>query len=237
MLAYGEPPAEAHRDFYKPAEVGANHEWFVAENRAVLAAGGPRDSTSLSTFDAARIQLLEYITLERAALRSVQRGTQLVIAEGVTTTRRQLQRWQRLVAATTDEYVLHDEAGVKLESLREHIRHHPTTRDPGALEAQVHRNLATFQSLIDAASDRVLILLSTLFGVVAALSLASVVRLIAHGAFGVGGPTTDFENRHVTLSILIDVGVILVLAVVSFVVMRRANRLRPPRARGRGPRA
>jgi hypothetical protein len=214
----------------KPAETGYEHDWFIGENRAVLALAGTRERSRIGTFDALRTQTLEYLTLQRAALRAVQRATQLTITERRTISRGQLQQWQRLVAALTDEYVLHDQVAAIFRPLRKQMKENPLLRDPDSLEAQVRQNLATFQDVIEAASHRVAIILSGLFGVVAAITLAPLAHEIELTVFQTSGSVSTFNNHHVVLSIAIDAVLLAFVALISFILITRANRLRWPKA-------
>ncbi len=228
-LTYGTKVDPGDDLFLKPAETGYEHNWFIGENRAVLALVGTRDRSRIGTFDTLRTQTLEYLTLQRAALRAVQRATQLTITERRTISRGQLQQWQRLVAALTDEYVLHDQVASILRPLRKHMKENPHLRNPDGLEAQVRQNLATFHDVIEAASHRVAIILSGLFGIVAAITLAPLAHEIELTVFQTNGSVSTFNNDHVVLSIVIDVLLLLVVALISFILITRANRLRWPR--------
>ncbi|HWY90126.1 MAG TPA: hypothetical protein VNY31_05585 [Solirubrobacteraceae bacterium] len=228
-LAYGTRLDARESALLTPAETGYGHDWFIGENRAVLALAGGRDRSALDTFDALRTQTLEYLTLQRAALRAVQRATQLTITERRTINRKQLQEWQRLVAALTDEYVLHDQVATVLRPLRKHMAENPLLRDPDTLAMQVRQNLGTFQDLIEAASHRVAIFLSGLFGVVAAITLAPLAHEIELAIFQTGGSVSGFNDRHIVLSIGVDVLLLLVVAAMSFGLIARTNRLRWPK--------
>lgn len=228
-LAYGTRRSPQDGRFLTPAEAGFEHDWFIGENRSVLALVGPHDRTTLGTFDSLRIEVLEYLTLQRAALRAVQRGTQVTITEGVTISRTQLQQWQRLVAALTDEYVLHDQVARLLRPLRKHMKDDPRLRDPATLEAQVRQNLETFQNVIEAASHRVAIILSGLFGVVAAITLAPLAQELELAVFQTGGSVSTFNSHHIVLSIAIDALLLVMVAVISTLLITRANRLRWPK--------
>jgi hypothetical protein len=228
-LAYGIEQPGCDEYFLRPAESGHDHDWIFGENRAVLSIAEQKPRTSMDTYDAMRIQVLEYLTLQRAALRSVQRGTQLVITEQESVGRDRLQGWQRLVSALTDEYVLHDQVALILGPVRAHMTSNPRLRDPASLEAQVRQNLETFQALIDAASNRVAIVLSGLFGVVAALTLAPLAREIELAVFRTRGTASNYETVHPVLSIAIDAVLLFVVALVCVFLIGNANRLRRAR--------
>lgn len=228
-LVYGTNVDPRDSALKRPAETGHNHDWFIGENRAVLVLRGARDRNMIGTFDALRTQTLEYLTLQRAALRSVQRATQLSITERRTINRGQLQQWQCLVAALTDEYVLHDQVATTLRPLLREMKENPLLRDPATLEAQVRQNLGTFLEVLDAASHRVAIILSGLFGVVAAITLAPMARDLELTVFKTGGSVSGFNDRHLVLSIAIDALLLVFVALTSAILITRANRLRWPR--------
>lgn len=225
-LAYGMRRPDHDGQFLNPAESGCDHHWFIGENRSVLCLDSGLSVSGLDTFDPLRVQLLEYLTLQRAALRAVQRGTQLVITERSTISRTQLQEWQRLVSSLTDEYVLHDQVAMVLGPVRRHMRDRSRLRDPVTLESQVRQNLATFQGLMDAAGSRVAIVLSVLFGVVAALTLAPLAREAELSLFSTRGTATEYESIHPLLTILIDLILLLTVGGLSVFIVTRANRLR-----------
>jgi hypothetical protein len=228
-LAYGTRLHRGDTAILKPAEMGWAHDWFFGENRSVLALVGERDRTAVGTFDSLRIQTLEYLTLQRAALRAVQRGTQLSITERRTISRAQLQQWQRLAAALTDEYVLHDQVAIIVRPVLKHMEENPLLRDPMTLQAQVHQNLETFQNVINAANYRVAIILSGLFGVVAAITLAPLARDLELAVFRTSGAPSTLDDHHVAVSIGIDALLLVLVALVSLILITRANRLRWPR--------
>jgi hypothetical protein len=228
-LAYGTRLNRGDAAILKPAEMGWAHEWFFGENRSVLALVGKRDRTAVGTFDSLRIQTLEYLTLQRAALRAVQRGTQLSITERRTISRAQLQQWQRLAAALTDEYVLHDQVAIIVRPVLKHMEENSLLRDPMTLQAQVHQNLETFQNVINAANYRVAIILSGLFGVVAAITLAPLARDVELAVFRTSGSPSAFDDHHLAVSIGIDALLLVLVALVSLILITRANRLRWPR--------
>jgi len=228
-LARDLPEPLDDRAFGRPADTGYSYDWYIGENRSVLALVGSQERTQLGVFDGLRIQTLEYLTLQRTALRTVQRGTQQVITEQGTTSRRRLQQWQRLISAFTDDYVLHDQIGAVLGPVRRYLRDDPQLRDPGALEVQVQENLGTFENLLDAAGARVAIVLSGLFGVVAAVTLVPLAREIELAIFKTRGTVGTFDAQHLILSIGLDVLLLVLVGVISAVIIRRANLLRPKR--------
>lgn len=195
-----------------------DHWWFWGENAAVLVIPDshlPSGGTRLDAIDPIRTQLVEYMTLQRGALRTVQRATQLAISERTHVSRRDVARWSRVVAAVSDDYVLHDQVAARLEPLRLHLRHNPTLRDPEQLAAQVRANLASFEGLISTASNRAGIVLSALFGLIAATTAAPVVHEVAYYIAGGTGGVDAYSADHPGLMVALDVGTLIVLAVFA----------------------
>jgi hypothetical protein len=75
----------------------------------------------------------------------------------------------------------------------------------------------------------VAIILSGLFGVVAAITLAPLAREIELTLFQTGGSAGTFDNRHIVLSIAIDALLLVMIAFISAILISRANRLRWPK--------
>jgi hypothetical protein len=113
--------------------------------------------------------------------------------------------------------------------LREHMKENALVRDPATLEAQVRQNLETFQDVISAANNRVAIILSGLFGVVAAITLAPLARDIELSIFRTGGSASTFDSSHIILSIAIDLLLLTIVGSVAGILISRANRLRWPK--------
>lgn len=195
-----------------------DHWWFWGENAAVLVIPDdhlPSGGSRLDAIDPIRTQLVEYMTLQRGALRTVQRATQLAISEQAQVRRRDVARWSRVVAAVSDDYVLHDQVAARLEPLRLHLRENPTLRDPAQLAAQVRNNLASFEGLISTASNRAGIVLSALFGLIAATTAAPVVHEVAYYFSGARGGVDAYSAEHPGLMVALDVGTLVVLALLA----------------------
>jgi hypothetical protein len=192
-----------------------DHWWFFGENTAVLAlmaATTVPDRERMHAIDPIRSQIVEYMTLQRAALRSVQRATQLAISEGEHIGRKQVAQWGRLVASLSDDYVLHDQVAARLEPLRLHLKRNPTLRDPEQLAQQVRSNLASFESLIASANNRAGLVLSGLFGLIAASAIDPVVHEVAYEIDGGRGGVDAFAASHPGLMTGLDIGSLITLA-------------------------
>lgn len=201
-------------------------QWYVGENKSMVLLSKGRLDDELDAYSPDRTQLIEMMTLRRAALRLVQRATQAAITGRQTITRRQLVEWDRVVAAATDDYVLHDRIGQYIEPLKRHVDSTARVRSLATLEEQVRRNLASFQSQVDAAAGRAQVVVGILFGVVAATALGPLARQVATRLFSVRIGSTG--------ATVVDLIVVAVMACVALVVLRRANRLDPPGSLGGG---
>jgi len=216
-------------------DAGSDRPWYVFENQSfVFLAAGTADETGV--FDPDRIRLIEFMTLRRGALRSIQRDTQRVLAGGRDVSRRRIDEWRLLLSTTTDDYVLHDRVSVFLVPLNQHLRTSSSVRDPMLLEDQVRRNIDAFQTRIELASQSVSTLIGALFAVVAAvLGVGSVVRVAAASHESI--PVSQFPDVHPWLNSSIDILVTVLAFALTFVFIRRAgNRvpaLRPFRRIGR----
>lgn len=207
---------------------GGSGEWLIGENQSVVIASpgrrGDRRDEATGGYDPLRLQIVEYLNLQRAALRSVQRATQLVITERRHVKRRDVSEWERLVAAYTDDYVLHDQVATVLEPLQRHLCEDPSLRDPGELERQVRSNLATFDAALGAGTDRAGVILSLLFGIVAAVALTEPIQRAIHTISGLEGEPGDFADDYPVVASSLDLGLIVVIALLSAWIYRRASR-------------
>ncbi|MGK5558822.1 hypothetical protein ACSNOI_45200 [Actinomadura kijaniata] len=201
--------------------------WYLTENQALtlLLSGAVDEETDV--MDPDRTQLLEYLTLRRAALRCVQRDTQRVLTERLTITRAQLERWQHMVASTTDDYVLHDRVGQLIEPIRGHYTSEILLRDLGDLERQVRANLTWFQERLDTLSDWTGGLVGASVGAAAmVLSLQESIKGVLGDVLG-GGPEKVLANHPWEFA-----GTMLALMVLSFglaltLIRRMTSRLNP----------
>lgn len=200
-------------------------QWLLGENQSVLL-GAPDDLTPLAAHDPLRMQLVEFMTLQRGAFRWVQRESQRVITEAATVEREDVAAWTRVVAALSDDYVLHDRVAAVLEPVQRHLCEERDLRDPAELERQVRANLATFGSALEQATVGASVVLSLLFGIVAAVALTEPLHRALAVLFGVAGGADGFTERYEVGSLLLDVAFVVVLAGVFAFVYRRQTRVR-----------
>jgi hypothetical protein len=217
-------------------DVVAEHSpchWFLTENKSVLVTpSGSRPANGDDAIDPGRTTLLEYLTLRRAALRSVQRATQQAITEGERVSRLQVAAWERLIASLSDEYVLHDDIGAVYEPLKRQLRESDALRDLSALESQVRTNVDSFGSQLDAATDRAGVFLGILFGVVAATSLAPLAQHLASLLFGLPETEDSFLQGNLWVASALEIGLVAIVLLVAYALYR--NVTRAPFRRGRG---
>jgi hypothetical protein len=201
--------------------------WYLSENHALTLAESLPIDVTMDVYNPDRTQLLEFLTLRRGVLRCIQRDTQQVLTERRAVSRYQVERWQHMVASTTDNYVLHDRIGVLIEPVRRHINEMVEIRDLGDLEKQVRDNLIWFQDRIDTLAEWTGGLIGAAVGTAAmVLSLQEPVK----GLLGqvTGEPADQVVNDHAVLF----GGVMVVLMALSFVlcllgIRMFTNRLRP----------
>ena len=215
-------------------DAGSDRPWYVFENQSfVFLPDGTADPTGV--FDADRLRLIEFLTLRRGALRSIQRDTQRVLSGGRDVSRRRIDEWRLLLSTTTDDYVLHDRVSTLLVSLNQHQRTSSSVRDPVLLEDQVRRNIDAFQTRIELASQSVSTLIGALFAVVAAvLGVGSVIRVAAAAHESI--PVSQFPDAHPWLNSSIDLVVTLLAFALTFVFIQRAGNRVPALRPFRRPR-
>jgi hypothetical protein len=203
--------------------------WYLLENQSVVFRGSSDDPDGV-VVDATRTALLEYLTLRRAALRSVQRDTQRVLSGRRHVSRRRLHEWQQLVQTATDDYVLSDRAGQVLSLVRARIAAQPRVRDPEELERQVRSNLASFTSAMEQAGSRVTAVVGALFAILAATAVFSTPLRLALDWFDGGLGPEPYAQLHPVRSAGVDVVVAVIAATLFLVLLRRiGSRLEPPR--------
>lgn len=204
-----------------------NTRWYLTENQAFTLVSPAAFDGVLDVLDSDRTQLLEFLSLRRAALRSVQRDTQQILSEARGVTRKRIEEWRILLATTTDDYVLHDRITRLLEPVRLHLAAAPSVRDPSILEDQVRNNIMSFQSRLDLAGQQVSTLIGALFGVVAAvLTLGSVFKTVAARLWRV--EIGRLADMHPITSILIDLGVVAIAYFLTMIYISRVSRRLPP---------
>ncbi|MGH3695810.1 MAG: hypothetical protein ACRDRX_17780 [Pseudonocardiaceae bacterium] len=209
------------------AREATNTRWYLTENQAFTLVSPAAFDGLLDVLDSDRTQLLEFLGLRRAALRSVQRDTQQILSEARGVSRKRVEEWRMLLATTTDDYVLHDRITRLLEPVRLHLATAPSVRDPSILEDQVRNNILSFQSRLDLAGQQVSTLIGALFGVVAAvLTLGSVLKTIAARLWQV--EVGRLADMHPITSILVDLGVVAIAYFLTMIYISRVSRRLPP---------
>jgi hypothetical protein len=197
--------------------------WLLGENRSVVLHTGVAFDARLDALDTDRTQLVEFLTLQRGALRWVQRESQQTITGRRGADRARLARWIRVVGALTDDYVLHDRVGGLLANAQRALEADPGIRDHRLLEGQVRSNLETFGSEHESGIERAGLMLGLLFGVVAAAALTDPVHRLM--AIVVDEPSAaEFVRSYPGTSLAIDAATILLVAVLSVWVYVLASR-------------
>lgn len=212
-------------DGMPPIDLNRSEAWYMRENTSIVFFDESHEwNQTLGTFTPVHTQLMEYLTLQRGGLRAVQRATQLTITENHPVTRRKVADWSRVVAAVTDDYVLHDQIARTLEPVQRHFRDERELRDPAELQVQVESNIASFQSALDARTDRAGVVLSLLFGIVAATALVPLANQLIIAAFGLRTPVDSFQDVYRWTAIVIDLALVVIVGIISYLVYLRVTR-------------
>jgi hypothetical protein len=223
-------PDETEADMRDLAPESRTVAWYASEMQSLVVTIGRSPVSDLVCLEPGRLQLAEFLALRRGALRSLQRDTQLVLAEGRTLTRNRIDEWRRIAVTTSDDYVLHDDTGPIVSTLRNYFRDNERVRDPEPLREQVTRNIGAFQERIDIAGQRAGIVLGVLFGVVAALSLSPIAKQLLAVGLGLSPSTSEkFASRYPWWSVAIDVGIVVVLGGAALALFRRFSGRLPSR--------
>jgi hypothetical protein len=196
--------------------------WYVEENQA-LTLTTPRDiDPELDVIDTDRTQLLEFLAIRRAALRSVQRETQRILVSGRKISRGRVDAWHQIVATTTDDYVLDDRIGRLMGPLRHHNSDDRRLRDLAELEAQVRANLHSFQRRLDASGAWVSSLLGALVSAGAlVIGLDSVIRSALARLTGV--PVAKLPAQHPALLSVVTIMLLALTFAGTYALIRRAS--------------
>ncbi|MFD5017160.1 hypothetical protein [Streptomyces chartreusis] len=182
-----------------------------------------------------RVQLIEYLALRRGVLRSIQRETFRVAAERAPLARRRVSEWLWLMSVAMDEYVLAGWQAARFERMKVCFQQAASLRDMTTLESQVRLNIEAFQGRLDAESDRAGVAAAVLFGIVAATALVPGGQVAARSVLGLDGSFEDFPFIHPLAYLALTAGLLAVMALVGWGLLRRVRWLRPPRPdRGKG---
>jgi hypothetical protein len=196
--------------------------WYVEESKS-LTLSSPRGlHPDLDVIDTDRTQLLEFLTIRRAALRSVQRETQRILADGSRISRARVDGWHQIVSITTDDYVLNDRMGAIISPLRRHNSEDRRLRDLAELEQQVRANLDSFQRRLEAGGAWVSSVLGALVGAGAlVIGLDSVTRSVMSRVLGV--PVIDLPVRHAALLSVVTIALLVLTFIGTYALIRRAS--------------
>lgn len=222
-IEVGALPPEAHADAHVWERPTGS--WYLLENQSLLFRDGSEPST-LGVHDPQLVQLLEFLLLRRASLRSIQRDTQRILTSGSDVSRRRIDEWRLLLATTTDDYVLHDQVSHALLPAKEHLRTSPLVRDLATLEDQVRTNIDSFQARIDLASQSASTIIGSLFAVVAVvIGFGSVLKTAASSLLGT--TSVDLPAEFPWLNSGIDITVSFAAFAVTWVIIKRAGERLP----------
>lgn len=196
--------------------------WYLEENRALTLTTPRAVDPVLDVIDTDRTQLLEFLTIRRAALRSVQRETQRILVAAGKVSRGRVEAWHEIVATTTDDYVLDDRIGRLLEPLRRHNAEDRRLRDLAELEAQVRANLESFQRRLESSGAWISSLLGALVSAGAlVIGLDSVTRSVL--ARLVGTRTAELPVRHPALLSVVTITLLALTFAGTYALIRRAS--------------
>lgn len=197
--------------------------WWYMEESEALTLSPPRDiDAALDVIDADRTQLLEFLAIRRAALESVQRETQRILADGSKISRVRVNSWYRLVTVTTDDYVLHRRVGWLTAPLRRHGAEDRRLRDLAELEDQVRSNLESFQGRLQATGAFVSSLLGALVGAGAlVIGLDLVTRNLMARVLDV--PLDKLPARYPFLLSSVTLTLLVLTFLVAYMLIRRAS--------------
>jgi hypothetical protein len=208
-------PVDVERD-------SRNVWWYIEESQALTLTTPRCIDPALDVIDADRTQLLEFLAIRRAALRSVQRETQRILADGSRISRARLDTWHQIVATTTDDYVISDRIGSLIVPLRRHNAEDRRLRDVAELEEQVRANLDSFQRRLEAGGAWISSVLGALVSAGAlVIGLDAVTRSILSRIVGVS--VTNLPTRYGTLLSVVTICLLALTFLVTYTVIRRAS--------------
>jgi hypothetical protein len=195
--------------------------WYVGEAQSFLFLGAGARGES-GTVSADHTRLLEFLSLRRGVLRSLERDTQRIILDRDSVSRRRIEEWNLLLSSTTDDYVLHDRIGLHFSLL---VRHHdaPDLRSVRDLEAQVRRNIDAFRARLEWSSQSVSTVIGAIFAAVAAvIGLSSLARVVVAAALG--EPAARLSETRPGVVAAIDTFLTLSAFLVAWFLVRKAAR-------------
>jgi hypothetical protein len=206
--------------------------WYVEETQALTLTGATAIDPDLDVMDADRTQLMEYLTIRRGALRSLQRETQAILSMGSNISKARIEAWNHVLATTTDDYVLDDRIGQLTKPLRSHNAADRRWRDLAQLELQVRENLESFERRLEATGAWVSSVVGALVGAGAlVISLNSVTLSVMSRLLGV--TVAELPTRDGALLSAVTIALLALSFFAAYAVMRRASERLRTRLEGR----
>jgi hypothetical protein len=219
------PPSDVEHD-------AARVWWYVEESQALTLTGASAIDPGFDVIDPDRTQLLEWMTIRRGALRSVQRETQRILSAGSKISKARIETWYHILATTTDDYVLDDRIGKLIKPLQAHNAEDRRLRDQAQLEIQVRGNLESFQRRLDATGAWVSSVIGALVGAGAlVIGLNSVTLSVLSRLLSV--PAAELPTRYGALLSAVTVALLVLSFLGSYAVMRQASASLQTRLEGR----
>lgn len=203
--------------------------WYLSDFQSIFVACAEAPSLEAGVCDVTRASMIEYIAYRRGALLQIRRETHQITAERQRVQKAIVADWMWLASAVTDDYVLGGWSSTLFERVRQRFHSFEGIRNIFDLEAQVSRNIEAFQGRLDAESDRIGVVTGVLFGIVAATALVPVGQLAVQLIFHLRGGYADFPDYHPLVFLGVIVAMISVVGVASWLMLRRARSLSPPK--------
>jgi hypothetical protein len=209
--------------------------WYISEFQSILVNIADSLPASDQVYDVSRAQMIEYITYRRAGLMAIQRETEQITAERLPVEGARVADWMWLMSALTNDYVLGGWCATMFERFRRRYLNFEGVRNLFSLESQVTSNIEAFQGRLDAGSDRIGVITGVLFGIVAATALVPIGELFVIFFFHLRKNTyANFPDDYPVAFIGIVIGMLALIGLICWRMLRHANSLRPPRARRKG---
>jgi hypothetical protein len=205
--------------------------WYISEFQSVLVDVSDKPAQHGQVLDATRAEMIEFIAYRRTGLMAIQRETSAITAERGSVAAARVADWMWLLSALTNDYVLAGWSGTMFARIRHRFLNFEGIRNIFELEAQVERNIQTFQGRLDAESDRIGVVTGVLFGIVAATALVPLGELLVIFVFKLRRAAyANFPGQYPLGFAAIVLGMLGLVGFISWQMLRRANSLRPPRA-------
>ncbi len=206
--------------------------WYVEESQALTLTGQSTIDPVLGVIDPDRTQLLEYLTIRRGALRSVQRETQTILSEGTRISKSRIEMWYQIVETTTDDYVLNDRIGQLIKLLRRHNVEERRLRDLALLEEQVRGNLESFERRLEATGAWITSVVGALVGAGAlVIGLNSVTLSVLSSLLKV--PVDEVPSRYGAALSAVTITLLGLSFLATYALIRRTSASLEMRLKGR----